>query len=230
VTFARLLACALGALLLSPCSAPLDAQLRPGRATPTGVPPAAAPVPAFEDPRVHEIVAGASAARMERDIRTLVGFGTRHTMSDTTSATRGIGAARRWIHAEFQRIAAACGGCLEVRYVSGLVRGDSATRIKQDVNVVNVVAIQRGRTDPGRYVLLSGDIDSRVTDVLDATSDSPGANDNATGIAATLEAARLLTKHRTDASIVYAAIAGEEQGLFGGEIVARRAKAEGWRL
>jgi len=223
VSSARLLARALGALLLLP--APAAAQAPRGAA-----PPAPAPVPSFEDPRVHEVVAGASAARIERDIRTLVGFGTRHTMSDTLSATRGIGAARRWIHAEFTRISAACGGCLEVRYVSDVVRGDTATRIKRDVNVVNVVAIQRGRTDPNRYVLLSGDIDSRVSDVMDATSESPGANDNATGIAATLEAARLLTKHRPDASIVYAAIAGEEQGLFGGDIVARRAKADGWRL
>ena len=221
---ARLLARALGALLLLPAPAPAAAQ------APRGAAPAPAPVPSFEDPRVHEVVAGASAARIERDIRTLVGFGTRHTMSDTLSATRGIGAARRWIHAEFTRISAACGGCLEVRYVSDVVRGDTATRIKRDVNVVNVVAIQRGRTDPNRYVLLSGDIDSRVSDVMDATSESPGANDNATGIAATLEAARLLTKHRPDASIVYAAIAGEEQGLFGGDIVARRAKADGWRL
>ena len=220
---ARLLARTLGALLLLP--APATAQAPRGAAAPTP-----APVPSFEDPRVHEVVAGASAARIERDIRTLVGFGTRHTMSDTVSTTRGIGAARRWIHAEFTRISAACGGCLEVRHVSDVVRGDTATRIKRDVDVVNVVAIQRGRTDPNRYVLLSGDIDSRVSDVMDATSESPGANDNATGIAATLEAARLLTKHRPDASIVYAAIAGEEQGLFGGDIVARRAKADGWRL
>jgi Zn-dependent M28 family amino/carboxypeptidase len=110
------------------------------------------------------------------------------------------------------------------------VRGDPQSRIRQDVNIVNVVAIQRGVTDPGRYVLLSGDIDSRVTDVMNATADSPGANDNASGIAATLEAARLLTKYRPDASIVYAALSGEEQGLFGGEILARHAKAQGWRL
>jgi hypothetical protein len=167
---------------------------------------------------------------MERDIRTLVGFGTRHTMSDTLSATRGIGAARRWVYDEFRRISAQCGNCLDVRYVADVVRGDSTTRIRQDVNVVNVVAIQRGRTDPGRYVLLSGDIDSRVSDPLDAKSESPGANDNASGTAATLEAARLLTRYQPDASIVYAALSGEEQGLFGGEILARRARADGWRL
>jgi hypothetical protein len=186
--------------------------------------------PSFEDPRIHGVVAAASPERIERDIRTLVSFGTRHTMSDTLSPTRGIGAARRWIFDEFQRISRACGGCLEVRYISDIVKGDSTTRIRQDVNVVNVVAIQRGRTDPGRYVLLSGDIDSRVTDPLNSTSESPGANDNASGIAATLEAARILSVHRPDASIVYAALSGEEQGLFGGAIVAKVAKQEGWNL
>ena len=186
--------------------------------------------PAFEDARIHAIATGASAARIEADIRKLVSFGTRHTLSDTVSTTRGIGAARRWIHAEFTRISQACGGCLEVKYVADVVKGDPNGRIKQDVNVVNVVAIQRGRTDPSRYVLLSGDIDSRVTDVLDATSESPGANDNASGIAATLEAARLLTKHQPDASIVYADLSSEEQGLQGGDILARVAKQENWRL
>ncbi len=208
----------LAPVLLAPAAAPAQTSAAPAR------------VPSFEDPRNHAIVDSASADRLERDIRTLAGFGTRHTMSDTLSSTRGIGAARRWIHAEFTRIARACGGCLEVRYVSDIVKGDPRSRIKEDVNIVNVVAIQRGTADPGRYVLLSGDIDSRVSDVMNATADSPGANDNASGIAAILEAARLLTKHRPDASIVYAALSGEEQGLFGGEILARVAKAEGWRL
>ncbi len=200
-------------------SAPLGAQT-----------PAAAPIPSAEDARIHDIVANASAERIKRDIQTLVDFGTRHTMSDTLSATRGIGAARRWIFAEFERISAACGGCLEVRYVSEVHKGAPNTRIREDINIVNVVAIQRGRSEPDRYVLLSGDIDSRVSNVMNATADSPGANDNASGVAATLEAARLLTKHQAGASIVYAALSGEEQGLFGGEILARYAKAEGWRI
>lgn len=191
---------------------------------------AATPIPSAEDPRIHDIVAAASAERIERDIRTLVAFGTRHTMSDTLSATRGIGAARRWIYAEFQRISQACGGCLEVRYIAEVEKASPSSRIRTDVNIVNVVAIQKGRTEPNRHVLLSGDIDSRVTDVMNATSDSPGANDNASGIAAILEAARLLTKYQPSGSIVYAALAGEEQGLFGGEILARVAKAEGWQI
>src|SRR5690606_32768284 len=168
---------ALACLLLAPAS--LAAQERP----PAGAGSMPLPVPSIEDPCIHGIVAAASAERIERDIRTLVAFGTRHTLSDTLSRTRGIGAARRWIHGEFQRISEACGGCLEVRYVSGIVEGNPRSRIREDVNVVNVVAIQRGSSDPGRYVLLSGDIDSRVSDVMNATADSPGANDNASGIA-----------------------------------------------
>lgn len=187
-------------------------------------------VPGFEEPRIHEIVGAVSAARMERDIRTLVGFGTRHTLSDTVSDTRGIGAARRWIHNEFERISADCGGCLEVQYVSDIVPAGTSERIPHDVNVVNVVALLRGSTDPQRVVLLSGDIDSRVSDVNDFTSESPGANDNATGIAATLEAARVLSRYPTDATIAFVAVAGEEQGLYGGEIVAEHARTQGWRI
>jgi Zn-dependent M28 family amino/carboxypeptidase len=159
-----------------------------------------------------------------------VSFGTRHTMSDTLSATRGIGAARRWVYDEFRRIAQACGGCLDVRYVSDVVKADPQSRVRQDVNMVNVVAVQRGRTDPDRYVLVSGHLDSRATDVMDATVDAPGANDDASGVAVTLEAARLLTRHRPDASIVYTVVSGEEQGLLGAEIVARTAQQAGWRL
>ena len=216
--------------VLPACSAAQGTRpsTRPAAAPATGM--STQVVPSREDPRIHAIVAAVSADRMESDIRTLVGFGTRHTMSDTVSTTRGIGAARRWIFAEFQKISAECGGCLEVRYVSDIIRGDTATRIKQDVNIVNVVAILRGRTDSNRYVLLSGDIDSRVTDVMDSTSESPGANDNATGVAATLEAARVLSRYRPDASIVFAALSGEEQGLFGGDILAKRAKSDGWKV
>ena len=96
--------------------------------------------------------------------------------------------------------------------------------------MVNVIAILRGETDPDRYVLMSGDIDSRVSDPMDATSDSPGANDNASGMAGVLEAARVLSQHRFAASIVLAGLSGEEQGLFGGKILAEQAQAEGWYI
>ena len=190
----------------------------------------AAPAAWGTDPRIHGVVREASAARVEADVRRLAGFGTRHTLSDTLSQTRGIGAARRWIYAELQRISRECGGCLEVMYQSDVVKGGTHPRIPDDVNVVNVIAIQRGATDPNRFVIMSGDIDSRVTDVLNATAESPGANDNASGVAGVLEAARLLSKHRFDGSIVYANLSGEEQGLFGGEGLAAYAKRNGWRI
>jgi Zn-dependent M28 family amino/carboxypeptidase len=213
----------------APAAAPVATAPLPA-AAPAPAPLPSGTIPSGEDARIHEIVAAASPARVERDIRTLVGFGTRHTLSDTLSRTRGIGAARRWIFDEFQRISQACGGCLEVAYQSDVVRGGTHPRIPQDVNVVNVVAILRGQTDPNRYVVMSGDIDSRVTDVLDATSESPGANDNASGVAGTLEAARLLSRYRFDGSIVFAALSGEEQGLFGGEGMAAWAKQQGWEI
>ncbi|WP_028885003.1 M28 family metallopeptidase [Teredinibacter turnerae] len=177
---------------------------------------------------LHRIAAEVSANHIERDIRTLVGFGTRHTASETASDTRGIGAARRWIKSEFERISAECGGCLEVYYQSETVAGE--TRIPDPVDVVSVIAVQRGVTDPGRYVIMSGDIDSRVTDVMNATSDAPGANDNASGVAGVLETARVLSQYRFQGSIVYAALAGEEQGLFGGKIMAAQAQKDGWRI
>lgn len=186
-----------------------------------------APPPA-EKPELHQIATAPSAARIEADIRKLVSFGTRHTLSSQTDPVRGVGAATRWIHDEFERISRDCGGCLEVRYVSGTVQGEP--RIPDPVEVVSVIAIQRGTADPGRYVIMSGDIDSRATDVMDATSDAPGANDNASGVAGTLEAARVLSKYKFPGSIVYAALSGEEQGLFGGRILAEQAQREGWRI
>jgi len=177
---------------------------------------------------VHDYVDAVSAERIEADIRTLVGFGTRHTLSETESETHGIGAARRWIFDEFERISAECGGCLEVMYVSDTISGER--RIPEPTEVVSVIAIQRGRIDPDRYVMMSGDIDSRVTDPLDGASDSPGANDNASGMAGVLEAARVLSQHEFDGSIIYAGLSGEEQGLFGGQILAAHALEEGWRI
>lgn len=201
---------------------PLLFCLTTASAAAQGVPPPA------DVPLLDALGTAPSAANIERDVRTLVGFGTRHTLSDTVSATRGIGAARRWIFDEFTRISRACGGCLEVRYVSGTVQGEP--RIPGPVEVVSVIAIQRGGTDPNRYVIMSGDIDSRVSDVMDATSDAPGANDNASGVAGTLEAARVLSRQRFAGSIVYAALAGEEQGLFGGKFLAEEARRQGWRI
>lgn len=177
---------------------------------------------------LYDIAEAISPQRIEQDITTLVNFGTRHTLSETESDTRGIGAARRWIKAEFEKISAECGGCLEVYFQSEVISNEK--RIPEATDVVSVIAIQRGSTDPSRYMIMSGDIDSRVSDVMDFTSDSPGANDNASGVAGTLEAARILTQYAFNGSIVYAALAGEEQGLFGGRIMAEHAKKDGWRI
>lgn len=188
------------------------------------------PLPAPHDPRLYTIANAASAQRLEADIRKLVSFGTRNTFSDTVSATRGIGAARRWIKAEFEKISAACNSCLEVRTQSSFLKGGSNPRITQDVTVVNVLAIQRGTRYPNRYVIMSGDIDSRVTDASDATKDSPGANDNASGMAGAIEAARVLSKYKFPVSIIYVGLSGEEQGLWGGQHMAKIAKTEGWDI
>jgi hypothetical protein len=193
-----------------------------GSAATTGTPPPR------EVPLIHELVGRVSAERIRSDVETLVGFGTRHTASETGSETRGIGAARRWVRAEFERISERCGGCLEVIEIGRVIEGEK--RLPDPVDVVSVVAIQRGTIEPERYVVMSGDIDSRVSDVMDATSDSPGANDNASGLAGTLEAARVISQERFAGSIVYAALAGEEQGLFGGKIVADHAVENGWRI
>jgi Zn-dependent M28 family amino/carboxypeptidase len=112
--------------------------------------------------------------------------------------------------------------------VSDFVEGEP--RIPERTEVVNVIAIQRGQLDPNRIVMMSGDIDSRVSDPLDGTSDSPGANDNASGMAGVTEAARVLSKKKFAGTIVYAGLSGEEQGLFGGKILAAYAKDNGWRI
>ena len=181
------------------------------------------------DARIDQIIRSVSAERIEADIRTLVGFGTRHTLSDTLSDTRGIGAARRWVKREFEVISAACGGCLEVSYVGeAFPAGSRRLRPDAETNIVNVVAVQRGTADPNRVVIMSGDIDSRISDGMNATDSAPGANDNASGLAGTLEAARVLSRMRFQGSIVYAALSGEEQGLYGGGTVARLAQERGW--
>ncbi len=189
---------------------------------------AVAQVPPAEDLRLYDIGVAPSAERIEQDIIKLVSFGTRHSLSETVSETRGIGAARRWIEAEFRAISALCDECLEVLIISDTVSGEN--RIPSPAEIVSVIAIQRGSTDPNRMVMMSGDIDTRVSDPMNRLSDSPGANDNASGMAGVIEAARVLSQYRFPGSIVYAALAGEEQGLFGGKIVAAHAREQGWNL
>lgn len=187
-------------------------------------------VVAQTDMRLYDVISSISSERIEKDITTLANFGTRHTLSDTVSTTRGIGAARRWIKKEFEGISEGCSECLDVFYQNNLVKKGENNRITKDVWVVNVVAVQKGTKYPNRYIIMSGDIDSRVSDANNFTSDAPGANDNASGMAGTIEAARVLSKYRFENSIVYIGLSGEEQGLFGGKGFAEFAKTKGWDI
>ena len=177
----------------------------------------------------YTIINGVSEDRIEQDIATLAGFGTRHTLSDTLSNKRGIGAARRWIFNEFQSIAKNCDGCIQVSYQKNYNEPDGR-RIVKPVWINNVIAIQRGSKYPNRFVIMSGDIDSRISDPNNYTDDSPGANDNASGMAGTIEAARILSQYSFENSIIYAGLAGEEQGLYGGKGLAQYAQEQGWEI
>ena len=182
-----------------------------------------------QDARMYDIIKAVSANRIITDVETLANFGTRHTLSDTLSETRGIGAARRWIKKSFAQISADCGNCLEVFEQKNMFKADGR-RLTRDVWINNIVAIQRGSVHPNRFVIMSGDIDSRVSDPNNFTSDSPGANDNATGMAGAIEAARVLSKYRFANSIIYLGLSGEEQGLYGGKGLAQYALDNNWEI
>lgn len=168
---------------------------------------------------VSQIVADISAARIDGHIRKLVGFKTRHTMSDTTSDSAGIGAARRWIKAELEHCGA---GKLDVQFDSYVQ--PAGGRLSRDTEIVNVVATLKGTQSPQRMYVVSGHYDSRASDVMDATSDAPGANDDASGTAAVIELACVMAQHRFDATLVFMAVAAEEQGLFGATHYAQQAR------
>lgn len=182
------------------------------------------------DQKIYDIINSVSSERIEADITTLANFGTRNTFSDTISNTRGIGAARRWIKNEFETISKNCNNCLNVFTQRDLVKAEGNDRIPMDTWVVNVAAIQKGTKYPNRYIIMSGDIDSRNSDGNDFTKDAPGANDNASGMAGTIEAARVLSKYKFENSIIYLGLSGEEQGLFGGKGFADYAKKNGWEI
>jgi hypothetical protein len=189
----------------------------------------AAPPPTPSEPyaQLREIVAPISGTRMKQTVAKLVSFGTRHTLSSQTDPKRGIGAAQNWVKSEFESYSKACGNCLTIVTPEKSFTGD---RSPKGVTVRDVVAIQRGTTDPNRVVIITGHLDSRVTDVMNSTSDAPGANDDGSGTAAVVEAARILSKHKFPATIVYGVLTGEEQGLYGGKTLAEYAKAQGWQV
>jgi len=192
----------------------LGAFVLPATAQPTTVP-------------LRELADAVQPGELRATIERLVGFGTRHTLSDTVSEVRGIGAARRWAQARFAAIGRDCGGCLEVITPAQTFSGP---RLPQPTEVVDVVAVQRGSDDPQRVLVITGHLDSRASNILDATSDAPGANDDASGVAAVIEAARVLSRQRFRATLVYGVLSGEEQGLLGGKVLVDHAKAQGWRV
>jgi acetylornithine deacetylase/succinyl-diaminopimelate desuccinylase-like protein len=187
----------------------------------------------IQHPDLALLAAQVSPERERATDTRLVAFGTRHTLSDTVSETRGIGAARRWVQAQFTDMSKACSGCLEIQTPSQTFTG---ARIPTPSAVMDVLAIQRGTTDPGRVIVISAHVDSINGNVVngqkyaDAKGDAPGANDDASGVSAVLEAARILSARKFPATIVYAVLSGEEQGLYGGRVLADYAVAQGWRV
>ena len=185
--------------------------------------PSASPDISRRQPQIDKIVAEISPKRIEAYVRKLVSFETRHTMSDTVSETRGIGAARRWIKAELERCGA--GTALQVAFDSHVT--PVSARISRPTEIVNVVATLPGTQDASkeRLYVVSGHYDSRNTDIMDATGASPGANDDASGTAAVMEMACVMAKHKFDATLVFMAVAAEEQGLLGAGHWAKQARA-----
>ncbi|WP_223284634.1 M20/M25/M40 family metallo-hydrolase [Hymenobacter qilianensis] len=176
------------------------------------------------------MVEAISAKTLEEDIRKMVSFGTRHTLSDTKSKKRGIGAARNWVESEFKKYAKASGGRMKVEQDTFTVKPDGR-RIDKPVVMANVMATLQG-TDPNdkRIIIVSGHLDSRVTDVMNATADAPGANDDASGVALVMEMARVMASKQFPCTLIFVAVQGEEQGLYGSTHMAKRAKAEGWNI
>ena len=172
--------------------------------------------------KVAEIARAVDAGRMKATVEKLVSFGTRHTLSSQTDPRRGIGASVRWAEAEMKKLG------LETLQTCDTVT--KLPRIPTPTKICNAVAIQRGTERPNHVVIITGHIDSRVTDPMNFTADAPGANDDGSGTAAVMEAARVLSKHKFPGTIVYAALSGEEQGLNGGKILADYAKAQGWNV
>ncbi len=177
---------------------------------------------------IQKMIREVSPRRIEADIRKLVSFGTRNTLSEQDNPTRGIGAARDWIYAEFQKMNNACGGCLTVEKQAFVQ--PKANRIPEPTTLTNVIATLKGSSDPDRIYVVSGHYDSMCTSPTDAKCDAPGANDDASGTAAVMELARVMSKRKFDATIIFMAVPGEEQGLLGAAYFAEQAKQKAMNI
>ncbi len=182
------------------------------------------------DPEIKKMVAEVKAENLEANVRKLASFGTRHTLSDTKSNTRGIGAAQRWVKSEFDKYALESGGRLTSIIDYFTIKADGR-RITTDSQLGNVMATLQG-TDPAddRILIISGHLDSRNTDVMDTKSDAPGANDDASGVSAMMELARVMSKREFPFTLIFVAVVGEEQGLYGAKHLADVAKDAKWNV
>ncbi len=183
-----------------------------------------------QNDEISQMVNQLSAKNLEQLVQKMVSFGTRHSLSTTTSKKEGIGAAREWVKSEFEKYAQASGGRMTVEMDRYIIKADGR-RIPQDVEMANVMATLKG-TDPNddRLIIVGGHLDSRVTDVMDAKSKAPGANDDASGVAIVMEMARVMASKQFPATLVFVAFQGEEQGLYGSKHMADRAKKENWNV
>ena len=188
------------------------------------------PVKINRDKNISEMINDISIENLKSNIEKLVSFKTRHTLSSTTNETEGIGAARRWVKSEFDKYSAASGGRLTASFDPFIVMADGR-RINRNVELKNVIATLKG-TDPNdnRIFIVGGHIDSRVNDVMDSTSIAPGADDDASGVSLVMELARVMSKQKYPATILFVVFSGEEQGLFGSNHLAQKAKDEGWNI
>lgn len=182
------------------------------------------------DPEIKKMISEVKSENLEATVKKLVSFGTRHTLSDTKSATRGIGAAQRWVKSEFDNYALASNGRLTSVIDYFTIKADGK-RITNDAQFANVMATLKGTdSTDDRVLIISGHLDSRATDVMDATIDAPGANDDGSGVAAMMELARIMSKREFPFTLVFVAVVGEEQGLYGARYLAEKAKNEKWNI
>ncbi|GAA0466668.1 aminopeptidase [Actinoplanes capillaceus] len=196
-----------------------------GAATAAGVTVPGTARAAAPDRELPRILREIDHRRIEATVRKLVSFGTRHTLSVQDDPNRGIGAARDWIFAELQGYAAASGGRMTVEQQSFIQ--PVSPRVPAPTRITNVIATLRGSVTPERVYVVTGHYDSRVTDVMDAVKDAPGADDDASGVAVIMELARVLATRQPEATLVFAAVAGEEQGLYGSDHMAQQFKDAG---
>ncbi len=183
-----------------------------------------------KDPVIEKMVAEVNADSLKSYINKLVSFGTRSTLSTTTDPKKGIGAARDWVVSKFKEFAANSNGRMTAE-LDKWIQPKDGRRLDTSIDMGNPVAILKG-TDPNdeRIFMISGHLDSRVTNVMNRTSDAPGANDDGSGVAALMECARVMSKNSFSATLIFVAFSGEEQGLLGGEHMAQRTVDSKWVL